>query len=329
VPQPRDLVLRVQPRAEQQRVVRPQRDRHAGLEQLPQRHVRRVRCDAERDIGRRADLERDGLRGEPLDQRRVLDGTDAMPDPVGVQHVQAGRDAGRAGQLAAVRDEHQPGPPGDAERAPEFLCRAAPLVVGQAEAGDAAPGVLRREPGERPGIQRMVSPVRRDDDRDSDPGRGARRGGRREHELGERGDPAEPVRESRGIGLDLQPARALGHLVLGGLAEQPVHVRRSAQHRAGDVVEPLEPEPPALVGAAQVRRPVLGERGWQVDAMLIGQLDHRRVAHRPGQMQMQVRFGERAERPGHPPIVIDGYLASASNLPIRVTPSSRSASPSA
>ena len=34
-----------------------------------------------------------------------------------------------------------------------------------------------------------------------------------------------------------------------------------AQHRARGVVQPLEPEPAALVGAAQPRRPVLGERG--------------------------------------------------------------------
>jgi hypothetical protein len=48
---PGDLVLRGQPRAEQQRVIGPEGDRDVGVEQAAQRDLGRDRRDAERDIG--------------------------------------------------------------------------------------------------------------------------------------------------------------------------------------------------------------------------------------------------------------------------------------
>ena len=45
-----------------------------------------------------------------------------------------------------------------------------------------------------------------------------------EDQLDGRGQPAEPRRVRRGVDLDLQPAGALGALVLGRLAHQPAHV---------------------------------------------------------------------------------------------------------
>ena len=115
----RDLVLRGQPRAEQQRVVRAQRHRHPGVEQRPQRYVLRLLVDPQRHVRRRAHLAGHPALGQPLQQPRVLGGPYAVPDPAGVQVVQAVPDARRARQLAAVRRRQQPALPGDGEGAVE------------------------------------------------------------------------------------------------------------------------------------------------------------------------------------------------------------------
>ena len=106
---------------------------------------------------------------------RVLDRPDAVPDPVGAEVLEAGAHAGRPEQLAAVRDGRQTGVPGDPEGPGEVLRSAAALVVGQPEADDAAAGVLRGEPGEGAGVQRVPGPVGADDHPDADARRGARR----------------------------------------------------------------------------------------------------------------------------------------------------------
>ena len=80
-----------QPRAEEQRVVRPERHRHAGLEQGAHRHRQRVGRDAQRYVRGRADLKGDRRGGQPLDDLRILDRPDAVADPVGVQPVQGRR----------------------------------------------------------------------------------------------------------------------------------------------------------------------------------------------------------------------------------------------
>jgi len=90
-----DLVLPDQAAAEQQRVVRPERHRYAGLEKDPDRDRGRAGGDAERHVGGRADLAGDTPLGEPLDQLRILHRPHAMPEPVSVQQVQAGGHAVR------------------------------------------------------------------------------------------------------------------------------------------------------------------------------------------------------------------------------------------
>ena len=73
-----------------------------------------------------------------------------------------------------------------------------------------------------------------------------------EHQVGEGGDPAEPGGVPAGVDLDLQPAAAVAHVVLGRLQHQPADVGLGPQHRPGHVVEPLEPEPALLVGRRQL-----------------------------------------------------------------------------
>ena len=178
----------------------------------------------------------------------------------------------------------------------------APLVVGEPEPDDALPRVLRRQPGERPRVHRVPGPVGGDDDPDPDVRRPRRLSGRVEQQLGERGDPAVHRREPGRIGLQLKPPRPLGPLVLGDLPHQPVQVIRRAQHRARGVIEPLEPEPPALVGGGQLGRPFLGQRRRQRHPVRPRKLDHGRVAHGTGQMQMKMRLGKGRQIMRHSPL---------------------------
>ncbi len=176
-----------------------------------------------------------------------------MAEPVGVQVVEAGPDVLGAAELAAVRGEHQPGPLGDPERRRE-LGRAAPaLVVGEAEADHPAAGVLRREPGQGAGVERVPGPVGGDDHRDPEAGALARVACGIQHQVGERGDAVEAGGVPAGVDLDLQPPAAVAYVVLGGLEHQPAYVVLRAQHRPRHVVQALEPEPALLVGRATAR----------------------------------------------------------------------------
>ena len=105
---------------------------------------------------------------------------------------------------------------------------AAALVVAQPEADHAAAGVRGGQPGQRAGLQRVLGAVGRDDDPDPDAGRPGRPRGRVEHQLQHRRQAAEPAGVARRVDLELQPARALGLLVLRGLGEQPADVRRAS-----------------------------------------------------------------------------------------------------
>jgi hypothetical protein len=164
--------------------------------------------------------------------------------------------------------------------------------------------------------------VGRDHDRDAQPGPAGGIGHRVEDQVGERGDPAEAGRVAAGVDLDLQPDAPVGDVVLGGLEHQPADVALGPQHRAGHVVQALEPEPALLVGRGQHRRPVLDQRVGQVDAVARGELDQGRVPHRPREVEVQVRLGQASEVPAtlHP---------QAKSFWSRVMPSTRSSSPSA
>src|SRR5487761_709239 len=352
----RDLVLLYQAPAEEQRVVRAERDRDSGLDECPEGNRGLVGCDAERDVRRRADLAGDAGRGEPLDEPRVFHRPDAVPQPVRVQQVKAVPDAARADELASVRCEQQPGPLGDPEGRREVRGRPAPLVVGQPEADDALSRVLHRQPGQRPSVHRMPGSVGGNDDPDPD----IRRPGRLLHgieqKLSERGDPAVNGREPGRVSLELEPPGSFCPLILGDLPHEPAKVIRRAEHRARGVIETLEPEPAALIGGGQLGRPLLGKRGRQRHPMRTRKLDHGRVEHSTGQMQMKMRIGKGRQIMRHsllspmhvharwqlargtekrgadgavpsvPRAVVLLYLASERSLPMRPTPSSRSAS---
>ncbi len=116
-----------------------------------------------------------------------------------------------------------------------------------------------------------------------------------EDQVGERGDPAELRGVPARVDLDLQPAATVALVVLGGLADQPAYVVLGAQHRPGDVVEPLEPEPALLVGRRERRRPVLDQRVGQVVPVALGELEQRGVPHGAGEVEVQVGLGKLCE----------------------------------
>ena len=200
------LILPDQALAEEQRVIRRERDRHARFEQRAHRNRGEIRFDTQRHVGGRANLKRDARLREVPHEIRVFHGTDSVPDACGVQAIQAGIDASRTDEFASVRGEQQPGPFGDAEGTLEVFGRAAPLVVRQAEADYPSARELGGEPGERARVHRMPRTVGGDDDRDRQ-ARGI--GGllRRVHEqFGKRGDTAVPGGEAGWIGLEFEPA---------------------------------------------------------------------------------------------------------------------------
>ena len=229
----------------------------------------------------------------PVEQLGVLGAAYAVPEPLRAEAVQALADVLGAAQLAAVRHQQQPGALGDPERAGEVARAAAPLVVGQPEADDAATGVLPGEPGERARVERVAGAVGRDHDRDAEPGALGGVADAVEHQVGELGDPAEPGGVAAGVDLDLQPPPAVAHVVLGRLEHETAYVVGRAQHRARHVVEALEAEPALLVGRAQLRRPVLDQRVGQHDPVALGELEERRVAHRPGEVEVEVGLRQR------------------------------------
>ncbi len=281
-------VLLGQPGAEEQRVVGAERERHARLEEGPQRHRAGLFVDAERDVGGRADLAGDLTVRQPLHQPRVLGGPHPVADPAGPEVVQAVAHRLGAGQLAAVRGGQQAALAGDGEGPVEVAGHPAPFVVGQAEAHHALVGVAHGEPGQHPGVHRRLHPVRRHQHPDPDAGGlgGLPHGVQDQLQGGDQ--PAQHRRVGGRVDLDLQPARAVGHLVLGGLPDQPADVLLVAQHRARGVVQPLEPEPAALVGGPQLRRGGPAERLGQPDPVPVGELQQGGGAHRPGEVQVEV-----------------------------------------
>ena len=157
-------------------------------------------------------------------------------------------------QLAAVRDQQQPGPLGDRERRREVArcCRAARRWTARSRprrgrrTAPASRARVRASSGCRVRLAAITTAM---------PEAGVARGlaDRVEDQVGERGDPAEPGGVPAGVDLDLQPPAAVAHVVLGGLPHQPAYVVLGAQHRPRHVVEPLEAEPALLVGRRQLR----------------------------------------------------------------------------
>ncbi len=153
---PGQLVLGGQPGPEQQRVVGPERDRYARVEQrgsAARRPAVAATPSATFDAGQTS-----SVICRPA-SRLTSAGSVAAPTPWPTRSAcrssHAAADALRAEQFAAVRDREQPGPGRDPERRGEVGGAPAPLVAGQAEAGHAASRVAGREPGHRPRVERM------------------------------------------------------------------------------------------------------------------------------------------------------------------------------
>src|SRR5204862_7096757 len=128
------------------------------------------------------------------------------------------------------------------------------------DAPPASVDVLAGQARKWPRVERGPGAVRRDDDRDAEAGALARVAHRVEHQVRERGDPAEPAAVAARVDLDLQPSAAVGDVVLRGLTDQPTYVVLGAEHRPRDVIQALEAEPALLVGGSQLGRP-LGDEG--------------------------------------------------------------------
>ena len=231
-----------------------------------------------------------------------------------------------AAQLAPVRDQPQPGPLGDPERAREVGGRAASLVVGEPEADHPAAGVLAGEPGQRARVQRMPGAVGGDDDRHRQPGLLGRGADRVEDQVGERRDPAEPGGVPARVDLDLQPSAAVVDVVLGGLQHEPAYVALGPQHRPGHVVEPLEAEPALLVGGRQLGRPLGDQLVGQPDAVALGELEQRGVPHRAREVQVQVCLRELAEGPVAQPTSFSAAASRAQIATARVAASTSAGS---
>ena len=195
-------------------------------------------------------------------------------------------------QLPAVGDQQQARPVGDPEGTREVLGRTPPLVVGEPEPDHPAAGVLPGQAGQGAGVERVAGAVGGDDHGDAQPGPPGRVLDAVEHQVGEGGDAAEARGIAAGVDLDLQPPAPVPDVVLGRLEHQSAYVLGRAQHRAGHVVEALEAEPALLVGRAELRRPVLHERVRQGDLVALGQLQQRLVAHRSGEVQVEMGLGE-------------------------------------
>ena len=227
-----------------------------------------------------------------------------------------------------MRHRRQARRPGDRERRRELRRLAAPLVVGQAEA-DHLPrtvaGVVRGQPRERARLQRVPHPRRGDDHADVHARVRGRLPGRVQHDLQRGRQAADERRVRRRVHLDLEPARPLRGVVLRRLRDDPSHVGLAAHARPRRVVQPLEPEPAALVGG-HVQRVGVEERGRQPDAVRRRQVGQRRDPHRPGEVQVQVGLreqGQIASRRHTPAVVV--VVASISRYPTPRTVSKCSA----
>ena len=187
------------------------------------------------DVGGGAHLQGDAGAGQPVQQRRVLGRAHAVADPVRAQRVEADRDVLRPGQLAAVRGRaaaRRARRSGTPARTPR--CGPGARRCDSPKPITPRPGVLGGQPGQGPGIQRVPGAVGGDDHADA----------RRRSPRSPRGRRRAPARRSAvspprcgaydgRVDLDLQPAGALGCVVLGRLPQQPPDVGLAADAPSG------------------------------------------------------------------------------------------------
>ena len=228
----------------------------------------------------------------------------------------------RPEQLAAVRDQRQPRPLRDRERRREVARPAATLVVGQAEPHDPAVDVLRGEPGQGAGVERVPGPVGGDDYRHAEAGVPLRDSTASSTRSVNAVTPPNGRRTAR-VHLDLQPAPAVADVVLGGLAHQAAYVVLGAQHGPGDVVEPLEAEPALLVRGREPRRPLRDQRVRQRDAVTCASSS--RVSCRIDPVKCRCRCALGSACRSRPPAVVRA-TTQANSFWRRVIPSTMSLS---
>ena len=325
-------VLVGQPGAEQQRVVGAERDGGAGLEQLRQRHRGQVasrrrarRWRPGRPPGRRpASTSRSSRRGSSTDRtpwpsRSACSVVEARPH--GVRARAARRRAGPSSSPARSAI---------AKAGAKSAVTPAPLVVGEPEADHAAAGVLRGQPGQGARVERVPGAVGRDhhgDARGRSPRERLAHGV--EHQVGERGDPAEPRGVPARVDLDLQPAAAVARR-RPRPPRAPAGVRRPRcaaptgrrRRAAGSGTSPSRRPPTAA--AASRSTSASGSR------MPSRSASSSSVACRidPVKCRCRCAFGQRraASRPRRP---ARSSRRQPSSFWIRPTPSTRSSSPSA
>src|SRR5680860_840164 len=168
-----DVVLRVEPRAEQQGVVRSQRDAGAGLDQLTHRYVSNHSVHAKRDVAAGAHLERDAATHYFVKHLRVLNAADAVSQSIGGKGDQSLLNRRRSQQLSAVRNAGESGATRDIEGRRELGCDSTAFIVAQPESDHmsrAATGVARGKPRKDSRIQRVPDPARSNDDGHTDAG---------------------------------------------------------------------------------------------------------------------------------------------------------------
>ena len=325
------LVLREQPGAEQQRVVGPQRDRDAGRAQGAQRDVgggRRRRRAGRSTTGRpRASTPAAASRSS-----RAGSSAERTPWPIRRRPARRGRRPRCPARPARRRAASRSARPGRRSGRPGRSPRSGPA---------ARRWTARSRPRPRPAYcaasrasVRASSGCRvrlaRDDHADADAGRPGRRAARRRAPARRPGSDrqAHGAYDVGSTWISSQPEPS-ARVVLGGLAHQPAHVGLAADHRAGGVVEPLEPEPAALVGRAQLRRvrrrrPRRRASGSRTPCSAASS---RSVAGRSDPVKCRCRcaFGSAAQVPRRGAQCV----ASASSWCSRVTPSTRSSSPRA
>ena len=171
------------------------------------------------------------------------------------------------------------------------------LIVGQAEADHLArlvSGVAHRQARKRAGVQRVTHPGGRHDDRHLHPAQGRGLLGGIEDDLQGGGDPADEGGVAGWVDLDLQAARALGGIIQGGLQDDAAHDLLGAHQGPGRVIGALEAEPAAPVSGHAQGVAVQEVRG-QARARAGGQLNEGLQAHRPREVQVQVRLGKSGE----------------------------------
>src|SRR5450756_650130 len=130
--------------AHEHRVVRRDRALHAGRQQTRQGMLGQRGHDAEEHVARGCHVADDAARDDLGEQRGVLDGAHAVPQAVGVQHVERAAHGGRPGDLTGVRRGLEPALAGEGERPREQLRWVPVLAAPQADADHAALAVLYR-----------------------------------------------------------------------------------------------------------------------------------------------------------------------------------------